>query len=82
MCHNILTISICIHCICNENLYCRHIKIGKCCPHLQNLYNIYHFVFGKCVLFLPLFVCLQCKLKLQVQSKHTKILEKKKKVNI
>ena len=25
----------------NVNLYCKHIKIGKCYTHLQNLYNIY-----------------------------------------
>ena len=66
-----------MHCISNVNFYCRHIKIGKCCPHLQNLYSIYPFFVCKCVLYLPLFV--QCKLKLQVQSKHIKILGKKKK---
>ena len=26
-----------IHCTYNINLYCKHIKIGKCCTHLQNL---------------------------------------------
>ena len=39
----------------------------------------FFFFGGKCVLYLPLFVCLQCKLKLQVQSKYIKILKKKKK---
>ena len=30
-----------IHCNYNVNLYCKHIKIGKCCTHLQNLYNFF-----------------------------------------
>ena len=42
----------------------------------------FFFFGGKCVLYLPLFVCLQCKLKLQVQSKHIKILKKKKKTKL
>ena len=32
-----------IHCTYNVNLYCKHIKIGKCCTHLQNLYNFFFF---------------------------------------
>ena len=48
--HNIFTISLCIHCTYNVNLYCGHIKIRKFSTHLQNLYHIYHFFFGgKCV---------------------------------
>ena len=34
-----------IHCNYNVNLYCKHIKIGKCCTHLQILYNIYYYYF-------------------------------------
>ena len=30
-----------IHCTYNVNLYCKYIKIGKCCTHLQNLYNFF-----------------------------------------
>ena len=48
--------------------------MGKLCTHLQNLYNIYHFL---CII-LTTFVYLQCKLALQVQSKHIKILKKPK----
>ena len=45
MFYNIFTISQCLHCTCNVNLYCRHIKVGNFCIHLQNLYNIYHYFF-------------------------------------
>ena len=72
--HNIFTISLCIHCTYNVNLYYRHKKIGKYCTHLQNLYNIYHFL---CII-LTTFMYLQCKLALHVQSKPIKIFKKKK----
>ena len=36
------------------------------------------FLFANVYYDLPLFVCLQCKLKLQVQSKHIRIIKKKK----
>ena len=29
------------HCTYNVNLYCKHIKIGKCFRHLQSLYNFF-----------------------------------------
>ena len=32
-----------IDCTYNVNLYCKHIKIDKCCTHLQNLYNFFFF---------------------------------------
>ena len=52
------------------------VHICKICT----IFTIFFFFGGKCVLYLPLFVCLQCKLKLQVQSKYIKILKKKKKL--
>ena len=67
--HNIFVLNY------NVNLYCRYKKIGKFCTHLQNLYNIYHFL---CII-LTTFMYLQCKLALQVQSKHIKIFKKKTK---
>ena len=41
-------------------------------------YVQYVFFFYKCIKYLPLFVCRQYKLTLQVQSKHIKILKNKK----
>ena len=75
---NIFTISLCIHCTYNVNLYYRHIKIGKFCTHLQNLYNIYHFFFLSNVYNICHFLCLRCKLTLQVYNQLLKILQKQK----
>ena len=75
--HNIFTISLCIHCTYNVNLYYRPKKLANFVHIYQictiftifcaNVYNINHFLY------------LQCKLALQVQSKHIKILKKQNK---
>ena len=75
MCHNIFTISLCIHCTYNVNLYCRHKKRGKFCTHLEKFVQYLPFFVQMCII-LTTFVYLQCKLTLQVQSKHIKILKK------
>ena len=74
--HNIFTIYLYIHCTYNVNLYCRQ-------KNWQILYTFTKFVqylpfFVQMCMILTTFVYLQCKLALQVQSKHIKILKKQK----
>ena len=68
--HNIFTISLCIHCTYNVNLYYRPKKLAN----FVHIYQICIFtIFVQMCIILTTFVYLQCKLALQVQSKHIKI---------
>ena len=45
-----------IRCTYNVNLYCKHIKIGKYCTHLQNLYNFFFFFWQMYIIFATFYV--------------------------
>ena len=51
--HSFLNIEIYIVLI---NLHCKHIKIGKCCTNLQNLYNFFFFFLQMYIIFATFFM--------------------------
>ena len=75
--HSLFFIYRNIHCTYNVNLYCKHIKIGKCCTHLQKFYDIYLlllFFLVANVYNICHFLCIYIiSLYYKVQSKHVKI---------
>ena len=51
-------------------VYYRHRKIGKCCTHFQNMYNIYHiftYVYNICYFLCIYNVTLLCKYNINIQ---------------
>ena len=72
--HNIFTISLCIHCTYNVNLYYRHIKLANF-VHICKICIIFTLFFLQmCIIFYTFFYVYNIRL----QSKHIKILKKQK----
>ena len=56
-------------------IYYRHRKIGKCCTHFQNMYNIYHiftYVYNICYFLCIYNVSLLCKYNINIQRSFKK----------